>query len=288
MRHALSAALVTIAVTLVPSPLYAWGFVGHRLIMSRAIDLLPPALKPFFDANKTEIVVRVVDPDVWRNVPWDDSPNHFVDFGMPELGPPPFDALPRSYDAALQKFGMATLRNIGLLPWREAEMFGSLARAFAALGHGQQFSPSNVILFSAVASHYIEDAYQPLHASNNFDGQLTGNAGIHARFETDLIVRYQSQLVLSPAPPRSIPNPRDAAFAALIASHGQVDALLAADTRAAAGKDAYDDDYFAKLLEKQLSDAITATASVIVSAWDAAGKPHLPLDEPMPVQKIKK
>ena len=49
---------------------------------------------------------------------------------MPELGPYPFTALPREYGAALEKFGMATLKTIGMLPWREAEEFGNLRRAF--------------------------------------------------------------------------------------------------------------------------------------------------------------
>lgn len=278
------------------TPAYAWGFVGHRFIMTRALDLLPPPLKTFFDANRTEVVVRVIDPDVWRNVPWPDDPNHFVDLGMPELGTSPaFDGLPRSYEAALQKFGVKTLERIGTLPWREEEMFGNLQRAFAALGRRSRFAPSDVILFSAVASHYIEDAQQPFHASNNYDGQLTGNWGIHERFETDLFIRYQSQLKLTPAAPRPISNPRDFAFDGLVAANRQIDAILKADTAAAAGKDVYDDDYYAKfftavrpILERQLSEAITATASVIIGAWEAAGRPALTVDEIRPVQKVRK
>ena len=43
------------------------------------------------------------------------------------------------------------------------------------LHQGQQpYATSDVVLFAAVASHYIQDAHQPFHASNNYDGQLTG------------------------------------------------------------------------------------------------------------------
>src|ERR671926_1394251 len=107
-RALLGAALA--AILLLPSPALAWGFAGHRLIMARAIDLLPPELKPFFQRFRDEIVIRVVDPDLWRNVGWEDDPNHFLDFGMPELGPYPFEALPRDYSKALEKFGMRDLR----------------------------------------------------------------------------------------------------------------------------------------------------------------------------------
>ena len=55
-------------------------------------------------------------------------------------------------------------------------------------------------------AHYIQDAHQPLHATNNYDGQLTGNNGIHARFETALFERFQSRLTIRPAPPAPIPN----------------------------------------------------------------------------------
>src|SRR5262245_52095920 len=118
MRKRFSVAALLLVAMLRPAPAHAWGFAGHRLIMARAIELLPPELKPFFQRFREEIVIRVVDPDLWRNVGWDEDPNHFVDFGMPELGPYPFDALPREYDRALAKFGMTTMKRVGFLPWR--------------------------------------------------------------------------------------------------------------------------------------------------------------------------
>ena len=67
---------------------------------------------------------------IWRVAGWEDGPNHFVDFGRPDLGPYPFAALPRDYGAAVEKFGLDALKRIGMLPWREAEEFGNLRRAF--------------------------------------------------------------------------------------------------------------------------------------------------------------
>jgi hypothetical protein len=105
------------------------------------------------------------------------------------------------------------------------------------------------VLFAAVASHYIQDAHMPLHASNNNDGQLTGQTGLHARFETTLFERYQSKLTINPAPIASIANPRDAAFDTLLASHQLVERLLQADREAAVGRDSYDDVLRAVLCE---------------------------------------
>ena len=294
MRRALVVAAAFAVFVLTPGSAFAWGFAGHRLIMRRAIELLPPELKPFFDKFQNEMVVRVTDPDTWRSVGWDDDPNHFLDFGVSAYGAYPFQALPREYGAALEKFGESTLKRNGLLPWREAEEFGNLRRAFEEFKRDAPYTTSDVTLFSAVASHYIQDAHQPFHATDNYDGLQTGNAGIHSRFERDLIERYESRLKLAPAPVTSIGSARDAAFDALLGSYLLVDPVLKADKEALGSSDTYDDAYFEKfftkvesILEQQLSAAITATASIIVSAWDQAGRPTVRLTDARPPQKIR-
>ncbi len=249
--------------------------------MRRAIDILPPEIRPFFIAHRDEIVYRSIDPDTWRNVGWEEDQNHFMNFGAPELGRSGTE-MPRDYTAALQKFGAATLKRLGTLPWREAEMFGNLRRAFEGMGKGNGYAVQDLIDFAPAASHYVQDATQPLHASNNYDGQLTGQRGVHARFETELFERFESRLTLTPAPPRTFASPRDFAFDELLASFQKVDAVLKADKEALGDKDTYDDAYFEAfftkvkpLLEERLSAAVTATASVIVTAWEQAGRPSL-------------
>jgi hypothetical protein len=283
-----------LVVLAMPAPVSAWGFEAHKFIMRRALDLLPPALKPFYDKNRDEVVLRVTDPDLWRNVGWNEDHNHFIDFGAKEYGTFPFAALPRELGAATEKFGTATLERNGMLPWRAAELFGNLRRTFESFGRGQ-FAASDAVLFSGAVAHYFQDAHQPLHATINFDGQLTDNAGIHTRFERDLFEKFQSRLTVTARPPAAIKSPRDAAFDALLESYQLVDQILKADTEAAAGKDTYDDDYYDKLfarlrpmIERRLGDAITATASVIVAAWEQAGRPALDLAPARSPQKIRK
>ena len=292
MRTTLRLAAV-ILVVLAPAPALAWGFDGHRLIMSRAIDLPPAELKPFFLQHRDEIVIRVIDPDLWRTAGWPEDPNHFLDFGVPEYGKFPFTALPRNYDAALQKFGRTVLERNGYLPWRFAEFFGQLQRGFESVRRQSGFLATDVILFSAATSHYIQDAHQPFHASDNYNGQLTGQRGIHSRFESQLIERFQSRLALKPAPPTAMANPRDAAFEVLLASYQLVGVILEADKQAVAGKETYDDDYYEKLfvavkpvLDRRLSESISATAGLIIGAWEAAGRPAIPLKEPRPLEKV--
>jgi hypothetical protein len=282
-----------VVLTLLPAPAFAWGVVGHRLIMARAIDLLPPELKPFFVKHRDEIVVRAVDPDTWRVAGWPENAHHFLDFGVPEYGKPPFTELPRDYDAALQKFGRSTLERNGLLPWRLAEFFGQLRRGFEGFGRPSAFATTDVILCSASMSHYIQDAHQPFHGTDNYDGQLTGQRGIHARFETNLIERFQSRLTLNPPAPKPIASPRDESFRVLLDSYQLVDGILQADKKAVAGKETYDDDYYEKLfavvkpvIDRRISEAISATASLIMGAWEAAGRPTVKLEDSRPVEKV--
>jgi hypothetical protein len=295
MRRPILVAALVILALFAPAPVFAWGAAGHRLIMGRAIELLPPDLNPFFQKFRDEVVLRVNDPDLWRNVGWEEDPHHFVDFGMPELGAYPFTNLPHDLSAAIEKFGMPTMKKIGLLPWREAEMYGNLRRGFEGFRRQAPYAASDVVLFTAVASHYIQDAHQPLHATNNYDGQLTGNVGIHARFERDLIERFASRLTLTPAAPKVILSPVADSFDVLLEGHKLVDGILKADSEAAAGKDVYDDDYFEKLfvkvkplLERRLSESISATVGIIVGAWEAAGKPRIALADARPVMKVRK
>jgi hypothetical protein len=288
--------IVVIAASLVPGSAFAWGAAAHRYIMRRAIDLMPPEIKPFFERNRDELVLRVNDPDLWRVVGFEEEPpNHQIDFGVDDYGPFPFVALPREYDAAVEKFGVAAVRRHGLLPWRTMEEFGNLRRIFQGFGRDQLYVGGNTVLFASTLAHYIQDAHQPLHVHNNYDGQLSGQNGLHSRFESELFERFESRLTINPAPVRLVNNTRDFIFDIALSSFQLVPQILEADRRAIGAKDAYDDEYFEKfftdirpVLERQLAGAITATASAIVSAWTQAGKPELKLAVPRPVQKVKK
>lgn len=250
--------------------------------MARAIDLLPSEIAPFFETHRDELTLRVNDPDLWRVAGWDEAHHHFLDFGAPPFGRFPFSSLPRDRDAAVQKFGASTLHEYGELPWRAAEMADKVRDAFARLGRRASFAASDLTLFSAAAAHYVQDAHQPLHAHVNYDGQETGQRGVHARFETALFERFEDRLIIRPSAPKPIVDVRDATFDVLLDSYQLVSGLLAADRMARRGRDGYDDIYFEEffvhtkpLLERRLGDAITATAGMILGAWAEAGQPRI-------------
>ena len=267
----------------VPSPAAAWGFDAHRFIMSRAISLLPAELRPFFEANRAFIVERAIDPDLWRTAGWEEeSPRHFVD--MDAYGPYPFKDLPRDFDEALTKHGRDFVLKNGTLPWRTEEIYKKLVEAFTQKAG---YSRDNIKFFSAIIGHYVGDAHVPFHAALNYDGQLTQQWGIHARFESELFERYQSRLRVVPAPIVRVENPREFIFASLTSGFPYVQQVLDVDKAAVAGREVYDDEYFALMfaklqpvLEKRLAESITDAASMITQAWIDAGRPALPAQDP--------
>ena len=291
MRRVMAAAVVVGLLSAVP--VGAWGGGGHRLILGRAIDLLPPNLRAAFDAERPTLLAHASDPDLWRIAGFDEeAPRHFLDIDA--YGPPPFGALPRDLGAAIEKYGPETVTKNGLLPWRAAEMRGRLVRAFEAHKNGQRYGLGNAVYLTAVLAHYVADAYQPFHAVVNYDGQLTGQTCIHARFEDELPTRFASRLAYAPAAPRPVVETRDAVFDALASGAVLVEGLLAADRRAAEGRLEYDDTYYdaffaaaQPVLERRTSDAITAVAGVILGAWEQAGRPDLTKPLPRSVQKIR-
>jgi hypothetical protein len=286
MRKAIVVALCSLAIASArPAPVRAWGFTGHKFITERAVDLLPPEIRPFFQKYRTTIVEHSIDPDTYRTIGFlEEPPRHFLD--MDAYGPFPFKDLPHDYQQAVAARGQDFVIKQGLVPWRADEIYARLREAFSQLGT-RDFARDNVKLFSSVLAHYVGDSFQPLHACVNYDGQLTNQQGIHSRFETELFELYQEKLKIMPAPVVQIPNAREFVFATLADSFQQVEPILAADREAVKGRSEYDAGYFAQMfdktgpiMEKRISGAISGVASLITSAWIEAGRPALPAEAP--------
>lgn len=286
-----------VLILLVPAPTFAWGFEAHKFIADRMIDLLPPELKPLFVARRPFIIERAIDPDLWRNVWEEEAPNHFLDIDHEAFGPYPFAGLPRDYADAVQKFGRDFVHQQGLLPWRTSEFFGRLLREFESLKRTPPpgYAVDNIVLYAAVLAHYVSDGHVPLHAVINYNGQLTGQDGVHSRWEGELFERNRTALKIAPAPLTPVTVPRDAMFDILLASNRLAAHVLDSDRTAADGREFYDDAYFdafgkrtLSTLERRLNDSISAVASFIVGAWEMAGKPAIPADTDRTPRRIRR
>jgi hypothetical protein len=282
------------------SSLSAWGFEAHRFVADRMIAMLPAELRPLFEKRRALIVERAIDPDLWRTVGWEqEPPNHFLDLDNGAYGEYPFEALPRDYSAAVQKFGKELVETQGLLPWRTAEFYGRLQREFESLKKkpAPGYALDNIALFSAILAHYVADGHVPLHGVANYNGQMTGQNGVHSRWEAELFERNRGSLKIAPSPIAPVTNIRDFMFDTLLASNRAAANVLESDLKAAAGRDFYDDAYFDAFgkgtlptLEKRLNQSIASVAAVITGAWAQAGRPAVPTElprTPAPIRRPK-
>ena len=294
MRRAIAAGAALLALT-VPAPhVSAWGFTAHKFITDKAVDLLPAEIRPFYVKYRVAVVEHAIDPDTYRTVGWTaETPRHFLD--MDAWGPFPFTTIPHDYSEAVAKRGEDFVLKNGTLPWRADEMYRRLVDSFQKVNTAP-YARDDIKLFSSVLAHYVEDAYQPLHANVNYDGQLTGQNGIHSRFETELFERYGARLHVTPSPLPVVKNVREFLFDTLADSYQLSGTVLAADRAAVAGRKEYDNAYFEALLaktqpllERRLGQAIAGVASVITAAWTEAGKPAVPPDAPpRPPRKVNR
>jgi alkylated DNA nucleotide flippase Atl1 len=283
-------AAVATLLLLAPVPLQGWGVDVHRQITRRALDNLPPELRPFFASHREFIAEHSVDPDMWRAVGLrgelgEEDPNHFLDIDGLDDGRP-FANVPRELTAFVEKYGVERANRMGRLPWRTEEIYRLLVARFRDVAKPTPgYAADNARYLTAVLAHYVEDAHVPFHAVVNYDGQLTGQRGIHSRFETEAVMRSIRTLKLGPVTIRPISNIRDFVFDTLIEGESLVAAVLDADRKATAGREFYDDGYYVTftngvrpIIEKRVSEAASGVASVIVSAWIEAGKPVLPVN----------
>ena len=290
---------LVLAVVLVfarPAPAAAWGFEAHRFVMDRAIALLPDALRPLFDKQRALVVERAIDPDTWRTAGFEDeAPNHFLDIDWSGYGKYPYADLPRDYTAAIAKFGRERVHENGTVPWRAEEYFGNLRRAFESYSRRGAFGSFDILFFAATLGHYVSDAHVPFHAVENYDGQLSNQHGIHARFEAIMFERYRTRLTIAPKPAQAITNPRDFVFGVIVEGSQMVPPILKSDLSAIGSGDVYDDAYYEAffqanraVMERRLNESITAVAGIIIGAWEAAGRPAVPLNPPSTPQRKRR
>ena len=269
--------LVCIAAAILLSPIStsAWGNNANKLIVNRAIDTLPPDLRSFFDANRSILLQHVNDPFITVEKTPAERKNQFI--YLDKYGRFPFELLPRSYKAAVSKFGRSKLESNGLLPWQIGVYSAKLTEAM------QTGKWADAKLYAAVLASYVAAAHDPFNTTDNMDGHFSAQNGINERFGTSLVDRYSSFFFMHPNDASFIADPTDHAFEACLSSHSWLETILYADREAHRGLNAYTDEYYdhfynqaGAVLIRQISDAATDVGSYWLTAWKNAGQPSLP------------
>ena len=273
--HLAAGLAIAASVVFVPVSAKAWGGNAQRVVVNQAIDTLPSDLRVFFENNRNFLVQHVDDP--LESEGKNPALRHNSFIRLDKYGRFPYDTLPRSYKAAVTKFGKAKLEVTGLLPWEIGVYSQKLTEALRQ-GHWEEAK-----LDAAILAFYVTQAHDPFNTTENYDGHLTAQTGIHERFGTTLIERFSSFFPMRPNDAAFIADPTDHAFDACLSAHSWLETILLADRNAKLETRGYNDEYFdrfynlvAATLIRQLSDAATDVGSYWLTAWTNAGKPALP------------
>ena len=283
MRRAWTAIVL---MALAAAPAWSWGFVGHRIVVESACAALPSPLREFFEAARTRVSDAAIEPDsVLKERDGEvEKRRHYINLEL--LAAAPFTDIPASEQEAVSRYGRRKLEDAGLLPWHIVHVQQSLRAAF------QSGSWNEVVRQAGWLSHYVADAFQPLHATVNHDGQRTCNQGIHTAFETDLIDRFKADYKAGSAPAEGVDlspvdDPATLMLQELRASHALVADLLRADTKAVKAVKSGRGDYFEEMerlagpmARAQMRKAAATVARLWHTAWVEAGRPDPPARPP--------
>jgi hypothetical protein len=209
----------------------SWGFFAHYRIHRLAVFTLPKGMATFYKSNIEFITAHSVSADKKRYVDSLEAPHHFFD--ADHYGRQPFRDMPQRWIDAAAKYSSDTLNKYGTVPWAINSNYYWLVKAFKA------HDTTAILTASANLGHYISDAYTPLHLTQNHDGQLTGQLGIHSLWESRLPELFSNNYNYNVGKARYIASPLKEAFRICRSSFKSVDSVLR----------------FERILNRQFTDA---------------------------------
>jgi hypothetical protein len=277
---------VAIGLTLGAAILFGgWGSVGHRIINGGATVHLPADMASFV-AKRTWLIDSSSVPD-WRRsgsngyaADPSEGPKHYLDIDdYPENAT---RTVPTDLAALIAQYGSARVYDNGILPWAIVWAVDTLTAQMKRGAWARVWSTA------ADLGHYVGDAHNPLHATVDYNGRasVTGSSGIHSRYETNMVNRFQASVTIAPRTAHYVAQPLAYAFAFIYDANRLVDSIYAADAgaRQATGWSgsgsvpaAYLDSLWVRsggLTVAQFQRATEALADLMYTAWINAGSPQ--------------
>ena len=268
----------------------SWGFFAHYRINRLAVFTLPKAMAGFYRANIEYLTEHAVSADKRRYVDSTEAPHHYLN--ADHYGKHPFSAIPQNWDDAVRKYSADTLDKNGTLPWTIQYQYYKLVKAFKA------HDTTEILNTSANLGHYVADAHVPLHLTQNYDGQLSNQVGIHALWESRIPELFGDKYNYYIGKARYIDDPLKEAFKICRTSFKSVDSVLRLERvlsktyppdkkyeQVKHGRKMVQDysvDYsraYQQMLhgrvERRMRSAILSVGSFWYSAWVDAGQPDL-------------
>ena len=253
------------------------GDNGHKLAATYAMKDLSIAMQIPQDWQ-SYVIEHSVDPDYRKRDDKKEAPKHFIDIDYYKEYLE--GKMIQNLDSLKMVYADTTISKQGMLPWAIEVTYHKLVKAF------KDKDKKDILLYMSDIAHYVGDANQPQHTTENYNGQLTGQKGIHFRYEIEAI---DSNLVeiknnFERALPFKIDRIRQFAFSVIYRTNTYNDLIMSADKYALKynGTGSYDSRY-KKLMWYRLKylsiDLLNVAgrdiASVIYSAYVDSGSPEL-------------
>lgn len=267
------------SITICSTLFLGWGNVGHRIINTKTILSVTPEMS-FWENWSDSLAAHGSDADYRKSNDPNEAPKHYIDIdNYPEFISN--GNITQNFDSLVLQHGITFVMDQGILPWAIFSTFDSLQTAF----QNNQFHKA--MLLAADLGHYIGDMYMPLHITKNYNGQYTGQTGIHSRFESNMINTYSGQIMYFGDSLIYINNVSNFTFNMLYDNYIYVDSVLKSDSLAKAfAGNTNSTAYYSKMWElskgfttKLFKDASNKLTSLIYTAWINAGSPVSVEDE---------
>jgi hypothetical protein len=266
--------LTKVAVSVVLILMFAgWGSVGHKIINANISVCFPSSMN--FPATWSPfLIAHASDADNRKGSDPTESTRHYIDIDTyPEFVTNGY--INQSYDANVTLHGSSWVISQGILPWAIIRWEDSLKHAF------EQRNWNLAMQLSADLGHYIGDGHQPLHCTENYDGDMTNQSGVHSRYETSLVKQFQSSLVYTNDSASYVGNISNYVFDFIYQSNKDVDTVLYADSVAHAFAGSTSGTvYLQKFWDlcgyqmiQLMKNASKSVADIIYTAWVDAGSP---------------
>ena len=244
----------------------------------------------FYKNNILFLTEHAVDPDKRRYADTAEAPKHFID--ADRYGHAPFDSIPQKWKEAAEKYGEQVLQENGIVPWQIERNYYSLTEAFRLR------DSLRILRASADLGHYISDAHVPLHTTENYNGQLTGQTGIHGFWESRLPELFHIEYDFLVGRVQYINDPLKVAWEIVKKAQSYKDSVLLIEARLSKSFSSgsrftfserngrierqYSEEYSRAyhnalngMVERQMRSSILKTGSYWYSAWVDAGQPNL-------------
>ena len=216
-----------------------------------------------------------------------DSHRHFIDADYYDEYP--FTKIPKKYEELISLYGEDKIRKYGIAPWAINE---TCERIIDLLKKNQL---EEAIYNMGVVGHYIADLHMPLHTVINYNGQFSGNDGIHKRWEHRLVDEYVKK-IKPVGKIEKVEDPWSFSMKIVKESFKLHHLILEADTKARklltkeqadrlnsyvvlSFEKPYLDSLYddtGNLLNERMGRAVMRLASLWNYCWEQAGRPKLP------------